>query len=588
MNTWSIDSEWGWRHGDEILSGFSPIVLCALCLETGQRVSFWGRDRGLASFVRDHANDLFVSHNLIAEAKYLLHLGVEPPGRWFDTMLGHRFATNAEVVTRYGLVKALVHWGLPHSRGSEDKEVMQKRLKDLRFDPDDPDDCRQIRDYCFEDCADAALLYRYLAGKVPTLWMSHATEFCLALARMEARGIAIDMKTYGALMERREEVIEVVTGDVNATHRVFVNGTLLKDQFFRWCIAAGISWPTKVSPRTGLRYLPLDDDAFKTMQERHWFIRDVRQANKTVKQLSKRKLAVDEATGRHYFGNIPFAQATGRTSFTGFLLGGPKWLRFLVTPSAGHTLLSLDFTAEEILLAAILSRDEVMRDGYASGDPHMAFAIAAGAAPPGATKATHDAVRALYKTVNLAVNYGQTEYGIAERTGLPLQVARDLLDQHRRTFATYTAWTERYTLKAFRLGRCQTAAAWPRKVSRWDNPRSVANFPIQGTGSDLMRLAVVYLTRHGLRLLATNHDGFLIECPHDQLPGARVAIDAALKQAVKQLLPGAPMRWTVDPFRDRYRQPEKEAIRLWNRVNEVLKSRAKRPRRTVPIGVSAG
>jgi DNA polymerase I-like protein with 3'-5' exonuclease and polymerase domains len=573
VKTWSVDAEWGWRHGDVCPSGFTPLIFCGTCLETNESFHAWGRDPRLAHFIRDHADDLFVSHNMVSEVLYLHRVGVRPPTRWFCTMCAYRYLTNTERVARYNLVEAVLKSGLPHSRGGEEKEAMQKRLKDLRLDPDNSDDRRQIRDYCFEDCADAALLYRHLVGRIPPLWMNYIAKFCLSLALMETRGIGIDMRTYGALLERREEVIEAVTADVNTTARVFVNGSLSKERFFRWCAANNIGWPTSVSPRTGLRYLPLDDETLENMEVRHPFIAAVRQANKTVRQLTKRSLAVDPVTGRHFFGDIPVAQSTGRTSFTGFLLSCPKWMRHLAVPSPGHALVSVDYTAEEILIAGFLSHDEAMVKGYASGDSHMAFAIAAGAAPKGATKRTHEAVRALYKTVNLAVNYGQTEYGISQRTGIPLQQAKALLDQHGRTFATYTSWARNYVLQAFREHECHTVAGWRRRVDRHDNPRSVANFPVQGSGSDLMRLTVVYLTRNGLQLLATNHDGFLLQCPCDQVAEARVAIDAALRQAVEQLLPGVPMRWTLDVFKDRYHQPEEKAKALWNRICGVLSRR---------------
>jgi DNA polymerase I-like protein with 3'-5' exonuclease and polymerase domains len=573
VKTWSVDTEYGWSGAAECESGFVPVVFCAVCLETDERYSAWGRDPGLASFIREHARDLFISHNLIAEAKYLLRLGITPPGSWWDTMLGWRFVSNAEKVPRFGLLDVLNKLGLPYAFGGE-KEGLQEWVGELRFDPSSPDDRRIIRDYCFEDCLGAARLYRHLAAKVPGGWMKHVTEFCLDLARMELRGVDIDKRVYEALLERREEVVEEVTGAVNRTHQVFVGGHLSRKRFFGWCAANGIGWPATVSPRTGKAYLSLEGRVLERMQIRHPFIQAVYEANRTARQLTDRTLAVDMAKGRHYFGDIPFGMATGRTSFRGFLFSAPKWMRFLAVPrSPEHVLVSVDFEAEEILIAAALSQDRAMWEGYVSQDPHMAFAVLAGVVPPGATKATHGAVRKKYKAINLGVNYGQTEYGISTSTGVHVQEARALLAQHRRAFPSFWSWTDRYTVQAFRLGRCETVCGWPRRVNRTDNPRSVANFPVQGTGADLMRLTTIYLSRHGLQLLATNHDGFLLECPRRELPRFREAVNSALSMAVAQVLPGAPMRWTVDVFEDRYRDPDGEA--LWERVRGILKSPAR-------------
>jgi DNA polymerase I-like protein with 3'-5' exonuclease and polymerase domains len=578
----SIDSEYGFRGGDERESAFVPVIFCAVEVQTGERHAFWGRDRRLSSFIRDHAEDLFVSHSLLAEAKYLLRIGVTPPSRWWDSMLAWRYVTNSEVVQPFGLLAALVKLGLPYSHSEEEKGELQRRIGCLEFDVDSPDDRCRIRDYCFEDAAGAARLYAYLVNRVPSDWMRYAIEFSLELARMEPRGIGLDMARYTTLLERKGEVVDQVTAQVNAIYPVFARGQLSKRRFFSWCTTNGIGWPSSWSPRTGRKILSLDKKIFERMKVRHPFIAAVHEANKTAKALNDRNMIVDAGTGRHHFGNIPFAAATGRTSFKGFLFAAPKWMRWLAVPrSPEHRLVAVDFEAEEFLIAAQLSRDANMINSYRSGDPHLALAIAAGAAPAEATKATHGAVRKRYKAVNLGVNYGQTAFGIAASTGLHFDEARVLLAQHKRTFPDFWGWTDRYTTRAFREGVCYTAGAWPRKVSRRDNPRSVANFAVQGTGADLMRLATVYLSRQGLQLLATIHDGFLLECHHNQLPELREAVDFALRRATEQLLPGAPMRWTMDVYGDRFRDEEGEP--LWQLVNQLL-AKPTRKRVTVLVG----
>jgi DNA polymerase I-like protein with 3'-5' exonuclease and polymerase domains len=563
MRAWSVDSEYGFRGGAEIETAFVPAVLCVVNVETGERHAFWGRDPRLARFVREHATDLWVSHNLIAEAKYMLRLGVAPPLRWFDTQLARRYTSNAEVVPKFNLLDTLTAFGIPHANGG-DKKKLQKWIGNVQFNPDSPDDRRVIRSYCFADCDATALLYRRLIGRVLDVWMRYAVEFCLAVARMELRGIGFDTANYARLLERREEVVEEETEWVNRICPVFIRGQLSRQRFLSWCVANGICWPTNKDGK-----LSLDKKAFERMKDRHPFIRAVREANKTAKQFNNRDLAVDFGTRRHYFGDIAFGASSGRTTFKGFLFSAPKWMRWLaVPPSKEHLLVSVDFTAEEIMIAAHLSRDANMLHGYTSGDPHMAFAILAGAAPPGATKKTHGTVRQRYKAVNLGVNYGQSAFGLAEATGLHFQEAERLLRQHQRTYAAYWAWGNGYTLKAFREGVCWTAGGFPKKVGRTDNPRSVANFAVQGTGGDLMRLATIYLDRHGLRLLAVNHDSFLLECHRDQLAELRQAVDSALRQAVTQVLPGALMRWTVDVYTDRYQDEDGEPS--WRRLEGTL------------------
>jgi DNA polymerase I-like protein with 3'-5' exonuclease and polymerase domains len=565
--TWSIDAEYGFYGEDGRESCFVPVVFCAVNLETGARHAFWGRDPKLARFIRNHDRDRFISHNLIAEAKYLLRLGIDLPRNWFDTMLAWRYVSNAEAVISYNLVAALTKLGLPYGCPEDEKNRLQQRLGSLQFDADSPEERRTIRDYCFEDCAAAARLYRRLAPAIPPLWMNYTAMFCLELARMELRGIGIDLDTYGTLLERRAEVVELVTSRVNAVYPVFRGGQVVRQRFFAWCAANGIGWPCKQGARG--HYLSLDSGAFDQMKGRHPFIRAVHEAKKTVMQLNNRTLVVDPLYRRHFFGNIPFGASTGRTTFRGFLLSSPKWMRWLAVPSSPeHVLVEVDFEAEEILIAAYLSRDERMIASYVSGDPHVAFAVAAGAVPAGATKATHGETRSLYKAVNLGINYGQSANGIALSTGMYLDRAKVMLAQHKRTYPAFWDWCNRYVMRAMRKGTCHTAADWPRKVTRHDNPRSIQNYPVQGSGADLMRLATVYLSCHGMQLLATNHDGFLLECQRTELPVLREAVDAALQQAVQQVLPGAPMRWTTTVHANRYQDEAGRGV--WELVKGFL------------------
>jgi hypothetical protein len=579
---WSVDGEYGWRGGVRCESSFAPVVLCLASLNSDERYAFWGRDPRLADFIRCHVDDLFISFNLIAETQYLLRLGIVPPPHWFDAMLAFRYATNAGRVADFSLEDALKEYGIPH-RFAAEKDKLQKWIGELRFDPSSPGDRRLIESYCMADVESTTALYRRLVGAVPEAWMRHAAAFALATARMELRGLAIDLEKYAAVLERKEEIVASQTAEVNRVHPVFVGSQLSRERFFAACVKIGVGWPSTYSPRTG-KMLSLDKRTFERMKDRHWFIKKVHETNKTVKLLNKRNLVVDLVRGRHYFGNICFGATTGRTTFRAFLMSAPKWFRFLIVPSSpGHVLVVVDFDAEEFGISAALSRDPNMIDAYAGTDPHMRFAVLAGAAPEGATKATHKVVRNRYKTINLGVLYGQSAFGISETTGMHFQQARSLLLQHKRVFSTYWAWSDRVTTEAFRRGRAVTRGGWPRKVARKDSERSVANFAVQGGGADLMRLTVLYLTDQGAPLVAVNHDSFLFDVRRERLGDLYRAIDYALGRASRQLFPELQLRWTTTVFEDRYR--DEDGKDAWRQVNEVLEHGAAV---RVPVKVAAG
>src|SRR5262249_45502267 len=147
-----------------------------------------------------------------------------------------------------------------------------------------------------------------------------------------------------------------------------------RNAFLRWAKRVGIRWPIKRSDVNGRLYHPIDDDSLKSLECRHPFIAELRQARKTLKSLSNQRLLIDWPTSRHYFSTIPFRSVTGRNQPRHFVFGCPKWMRWLVLPpSADHVLVYVDFSAQEIGIAAALSGDSAMHQMYAAADPHMAF-----------------------------------------------------------------------------------------------------------------------------------------------------------------------------------------------------------------------
>ena len=81
-------------------------------------------------------------------------------------------------------------------------------------------------------------------------------------------------------------------------------------------------------------------------------------------------------------------------------------MRGLIRPPEGWGLAYIDFSSQEIGIAAALSGDERMIAGYVAGDPYLAFAKDAKLVPLEATKATHKTLRDRCKAIVLGINYG--------------------------------------------------------------------------------------------------------------------------------------------------------------------------------------
>jgi DNA polymerase I-like protein with 3'-5' exonuclease and polymerase domains len=169
-----------------------------------------------------------------------------------------------------------------------------------------------------------------------------------------------------------------------------------------------------------------------------------------------------------------------------------------------------------------------MLNMYRSGDPYLSFAKSVGAMPSWATKETHAEVRDRYKVMLLSVQYAMPAVALAARLGVSTFEAHHMLTQHREQFSQYWQWSDDWTQHALQTGIMHTAFGWTCRTGITEfNERSISNWPIQSTGADILRIACILATRHGIKLLAPVHDAVLIEAPLD-----RIDADVALMQEI--------------------------------------------------------
>lgn len=268
---------------------------------------------------------------------------------------------------------------------------------------------------------------------------------------------------------------------------------------------------------------------------------------------------------RSYFN--PYGTQTGRNAppARSFILAQSKWIRSCMRPPEGWQYTSIDYAAEEFLIAACESGDINMMLAYdtptAGGEPdvYLNFAVLANAAPKTATKKTHGLIRTVFKTVVLGKQFSlgvdNMRVKLAAATGrkdFPLSEAQRLNDLHKQTFSTYWDWVREIT-HTYRSGI-------PLKTRDGlylfcDNPNtlSAGNFPIQGAGGAILRNAVRYAQRAGVLVIAPLHDALYIL--HKE--GDREPVEAC-KKAMNQA------------FRDYYGRDIRMESKTWGPRDEFI------------------
>jgi len=223
---------------------------------------------------------------------------------------------------------------------------------------------------------------------------------------------------------------------------------------------------------------------------------------------------------RPFFGIYTAQSSRSQPQATGFLFLKSAWLRCLVTPNAASYLFGIDFGSQEFLIAALLSGDEAMIQDYLSGDPYVAFGIRAGIIPEGGTKQTHALEREICKALILGTLYGLGRRNMALKISNDAKVscseeqAGSYITLFKRSYPRYILWRQD-VLAEYDIRKVLTLADGWCMWGDNDNPLSVMNCPVQGTGAVVMRYAVKIAQEKEVNVIKTLHDALYGEALMD-------------------------------------------------------------------------
>jgi DNA polymerase I-like protein with 3'-5' exonuclease and polymerase domains len=265
----------------------------------------------------------------------------------------------------------------------------------------------------------------------------------------------------------------------------------------------------------------------------------------------------------------PFSSKTGRNqpSSTGYIFSNASWLRHLIKPHEGMALAYLDYSFQEIAIAAALSRDQNLKKDCLTGDVYVAFGKSIGLIPSNGTKETHKEARDICKRVFLSINYGQSTYGFAKASGLSEEKATEIMKINKFKYKRFWIWQREYLLNVLDKGYAYTNKDW--RLFNAGNYRTILNFPMQATGAEILRVATVLCFNKGLKVIALVHDALMIESPIEDIDKDVETAKSCMVEA-GQILLNFPLKVSVDQvvkYPDRYH--DKKGEYMWNKVLEI-------------------
>ena len=543
-----------------------PVCMVAKELKSGRVVQLW-RDDLLACSRPPFdvgPNALIVAYFASAELGCFLELGWPLPQNILDLYVEHRVETNGKkTLCGNGLLGALALRGLAHIDAGE-KDSMRRLICDQRHWSQDEQ--QSILEYCSSDVRALAALLPRMASGIDWPRALLRGRYMKAVAVMERNGVPIDLAIHQQLVAGWGDLKDRLITAVDANFDVFEGTTFKRDRFANLIGNRGIPWPQDPN-----RALKLDDDTFRDQAKRWPELQPLHELRATLSGLRLTGLEVG-SDGRNRCLLSPFSSVTGRNqpSNVKSVFGPACWLRGLIRPAEGYGIAYIDFASQEIGIAAGLSGDERMIQGYVEGDPYLAFAKAANLAPRDATKKSHKVIRDQCKSIVLGINYGMGPEAMAAKAGITPIEAKELLRLHKETYKRFWQWTDNTVDNAMLNNEIQTVFGWRRHIEREPNPRSLMNFPMQANGAEMMRIAAIAGTEAGIEVCAPVHDAFLIAAPLSRLDQEVAAMQSIMSEAGRYVTGGLDIRTDADVIRWPNRYMDERGGVMWRKVIGLL------------------
>jgi len=236
--------------------------------------------------------------------------------------------------------------------------------------------------------------------------------------------------------------------------------------------------------------------------------------------------------------NIPIRTELGRE------------IRAAFTAATGTQLLSADYSQIELRLLAHFSGDPLLTRAYTEGtDIHTLTASEVFGVPAGTM---NKETRNRAKAVNFGIVYGISAFGLAAQLGIPQAEAKAYIERYFARYQGVRAFIEKTLDQTRKDGLVRTMFGRMRPIpdieSRNPNQRGFAertaiNTPLQGTGADLIKLAMISLDRKlaerklKTRMVLQVHDELLFEVPLNETDEVAELVRAEMEGVVKLNVP---------------------------------------------------
>ncbi|MGQ0660282.1 DNA polymerase I, partial [Sphingosinicella sp.] len=441
------------------------------------------------------------------------------------------------------------------------KSLCGTGLKQITFDRVPVD---RATEYAAEDADVALRLWRRFRTRMPFEGVTRVYELVdrpmvAVIGRMERDGVKVDRDVLRELSAEFNTQInaleETICGEAGCKFTIGSPQQLGDVLFNRMGLSGGRkgksgTWSTDV---TELERLSREGVPIARL------ILDWRQLTKLKSTYTDAlQEQINPSTGRVHTSYSLSGAQTGRLASTDpNLMNIPirteigRRIRDAFIAEPGHVMMSADYSQIELRLAAHVCDVPQLKEAFAAGaDIHNMTAIELFG------EANRD-TRASAKTINFAILYGISRWGLAQRLGVTPEEAQEVIDRYFERFPGIRAYIGETLTRAreteFTTTLFGRKTHFPRIKSnvqheRQGAERAAINAPIQGMAADIIKRAMARMGPalaaggfSGTRMLMQVHDELVFEVPEAEVEAAgavvRRVMETAAEPAIKLTVP---------------------------------------------------
>jgi DNA polymerase I len=586
----------------EAADGDLPNVLCMVGyvldenLQHVRTIRLWRGEFGSTPPFDIGDDTLFVAYSAWAEMTCFMVLGWKFPQHIFDQHTAYLAASNVLLSYDPEEKRSRESKRLPdacRAYGVDGWELIDKDTiaKDIGEGNWRKYGKERVLQYCEEDVRASTMLLRaqlHAHGRKPAAdvervlyWSEYSAK---AVARIQARGIPIDMDMWNLVQENKAAVILELLREFDPSHNdeepiYTLDGQFSYKRFEAWLARIGaVAWPRLKSGK-----LDTDSDAFRLMYHVSG-VESLHALKDGLRVVATAKLPIGK-DGRNRPKLFPFCTATGRNAHSKSLYNAHAGMRSFIRFPKDHIGVYLDWRTQEVGIAAYLSGDQALMEDYRRGDIYHALALMCGRTDiedPELWKKRCPEMRTRMKPLQLGINYGMSVPSLAKGLGSHPLVASGVIELHKRTYPQFWHWRRQTALQAMLDRKIESVFGWPLRLTTSPNERALFNFPMQSAGADMLRLSTVWLCEAGIVPSMLIHDGILFEVDNEE----QIALaKEVMRKAGLAVCPG--LEIGVDKDQDlrngaRYRDKRPVAKKMWGTIMRALQRIGALPTGEIP------